>query len=495
MRVACLVRFQRPLVSKIYHRVGLLLTVILCLRIGPLQAGEAHLIPGQILVKPRDGIPEGRMQALLNGHGARREKLLLRIGVHVLRVPEERVANVLEALNRNPSIEFAEADLMVPPDVVPNDMYYSLAWHLPKIEAPAAWDITVGTPNVIIAILDSGVDSTHPDLAAQLVPGWNLIDNNANTSDVTGHGTGVAGNAVATSNNGIGIAAPAWGCKLMPIRVAATNGYASTSTIADGILYAADHGAWVANASFRVTGSATLTSAAQYFRSKGGIVTVSAGNDGVLDNTPDDPSIITVGATDATDALANFSNRGNSIDLSAPGVNIVTTIKGGGYGYATGTSASAPIVAGVAALMLSVNPGLSAAQVETILKQSADDLGTRGWDASFGWGRINASNAVRMARSVVTTDNTPPTVAITSPLNGALISGTTLKVYVSAADNVAVTRVDFLIDGKFYATSSLASPVFTWYTSKLVPGSCFLQALAYDAAGNVTRSAPVTVSR
>ncbi|PYJ03079.1 MAG: peptidase S8, partial [Verrucomicrobia bacterium] len=156
----------------------------------------------------------------------------------------------MDALNHNPNIEFAEPDTLFPPATVPNDTYYSLEWHLPKIGAPSAWNTTVGGNNIIIAILDSGVDSTHPDLSSQLVPGWNFIDNNSDASDVDGHGTAVAGTAAAASNDGLGVAAPAWTCKIMPIRISDTNGNGILSAIANGLMYAADHGARIANLSF-----------------------------------------------------------------------------------------------------------------------------------------------------------------------------------------------------------------------------------------------------
>src|SRR5262249_28611640 len=140
--------------------------------------------------------------------------------------------------------------------------------------------------------------------------------------------------------------------------------------------------------------------------------------------SPDDPYMIRVSATDSSDLIASFSSTGNNVDLSAPGVNIVTTVKGGGYGYATGTSASAPLVAGVAALMLSVNPNLTATQVIDLLKQSADDLGPAGWDSGYGWGRLNARNAVVAAINAGTPDTTPPSATLSSPNLGSTLSGT-----------------------------------------------------------------------
>jgi len=451
-------------------------------------------VPGRILVKPKPQVSDAALRGVFQAHRAREVAAIQQINVRVLRVPENRVPAVLDRLQHNPHFEYAELDYLVEPAVVPNDTYYSLEWHLPKMGAPAAWDITTGSSSVIIAILDSGVDATHPELAPLLVPGWNFYDNNANTSDVTGHGTGVAGQACAAGNNGVGIAAPAWACKIMPIRIADAYGYTSDSMIAAGLTYAADHGARVANASFAIQGSSsTLSSAAQYFQSKGGVVTGSAGNDATFDSTPDDPYILRISAADSSDLLASFSSTGNNIDLCAPGVNIVTTTKGGGYGYGTGTSASAPLVAGVAALMISVNPNLTASQVQQILKESADDLGAPGWDSSFGWGRINAARAVQAAASASTSDTTAPTASITAPAAGATVSGV-VTVNVSASDNVAVTRVDFYVNNALAGTTSTTPASFAWDTRALSDGAYNLVAKAYDTAGNVGPSPTVTVS-
>src|SRR5690606_30750166 len=140
--------------------------------------------------------------------------------------------------------------------------------HLPKISAPLAWDMTSGSAAVTIAICDTGIDASHPDLAGKLVPGWNAYSNNNDTSDPTGHGTAVAGIAAAASNNGIGIASVAGNCRIMPIRIGNATGATSSSVIANGIIHAADHGARVVNVSFGVLGSPLVTSAAQYLHSR-----------------------------------------------------------------------------------------------------------------------------------------------------------------------------------------------------------------------------------
>ena len=456
---------------------------------------STRAVPNQILVKPAARVSEASVQSIFAAHGAVEVQKIAPINVRVLRVPEQRLDTVLEALSHNPKIEFAETDAVLAPALTPNDPYYSMEWHLAKIQAPLAWDVTTGSETVTIAILDSGINSAHPDLAGLVVPGWNFYDNTADTTDVTGHGTAVAGQACTLGNNGIGIAALAWGCKIMPLRVADPNGYTSDSLIAAGLTYAADHGARVANASFSISGvSSTLSSAAQYFQSKGGVFTGSAGNEGAFDSSPDDPYVLRVSATDQNDLIASFSSTGNSLDLCAPGVSIVTTTKSGGYGYGTGTSASAPIVAGVAALMISANPALTGPQVQDILKQTADDLGTPGWDSTYGWGRVNAYKAVQAALNAsAETDRTIPTCAIAAPASGTTLAGT-VTVTVNASDNVGVTRVELSFNGTVVATSTTAPANFTWNTTQYGDGSYVLQAKAYDAAGNVGPSTTVSVT-
>jgi thermitase len=260
-------------------------------------------------------------------------------------------------------VVFAELDHILPLALTPNDPLYAPSsgrgWHLAKISAPNAWDTTLGSNRVIVAVLDTGVDGTHPDLAPNLVPGWNIYNNNADTSDVHGHGTAVAGTVAAVLNNGVGVASVAGGCRIMPIRISDPNGYASYTTIANGLIWAADRGARVANVSYRCSNSSTVATAAQYFQSRNGVVAVAAGNESTFDATADNPYVLTVSATDSSDSLTSWSNTGNNIDLAAPGSGIYTTLRGGTYGSKSGTSFSAPVVAGVAALVISVNPNLT----------------------------------------------------------------------------------------------------------------------------------------
>jgi len=347
---------------------------------------------------------------------------------------------------------------------------------------------------VTIAILDTGVDGTHEDLISQMVPGWNIYNNNSDTHDVHGHGTAVAGTAAASGNNGVGVASVCWGCRIMPVRISDDYGLATYSDIANGLTWAADHGARVANISYQVTDSSTVTRSASYFQKKGGVVTVASGNSGTFDNTQDNPYVLTVGATDSADNLYSWSNTGNNVDLVAPGF-VYSTMVGGGYTVGQGTSVAAPIVAGAAGLLFSLDPSLTPAQVQDILRQSADDLGTPGWDPSYGYGRLNLIHALSMAAGIAigkTTDSTPPSDTITAPTSGQTVSNT-VSVLVSVTDNVGVVRVELYADGVLYGTSGTAPFTIKWSTREVATGAHALQSKAYDAAGNVGASSTLTV--
>ena len=184
-------------------------------------------VKGHILVQPKAGLSDAEFDKTLAAQGGKAVGRLNSLNIYVVSLPatasEQAVAN---ALAHHPNIKFAEVDRLVPPSLVTNDAYYSSEWHLQTIGAPTAWNSSIGA-GVTVAILDSGVDATHPDLQGQLVPGWNFYDNNSNTSDVYGHGTLVAGVVGAIGNNGIGVAGVAWGARIMPVRVTDTSGIGS----------------------------------------------------------------------------------------------------------------------------------------------------------------------------------------------------------------------------------------------------------------------------
>src|SRR5207249_491081 len=233
----------------------------------PSESGSnaANFVRGHILVQPRAGLADSEFARALAPHGGRVIEQIGNLNIYVVSLPSTASEKaVASALSRHPHIKFAEVDEYVPPSFVPSDPYYGSEWHLQTMNAPAAWDLTTGS-GVTVAILDSGIDDTHPDLQGQLVPGWNFYDNNSDTSDVYGHGTKVAGVVAAVGNNAVGVAGLAWGSKLMPVRVTDLSGSGTWSAIANGLAWAANHGAKVANLSFAVQASSSTQTAAQYF--------------------------------------------------------------------------------------------------------------------------------------------------------------------------------------------------------------------------------------
>lgn len=464
-----------------------------------IAAPAAQYAPHCVIVEARPGLSEAALNSILSAHGGKGRKLG-QSRLYVVDLPANASETAVAALlAHRPELKFAELDRVVHATASVNDPYFGSEWHLTKIGAPTAWNTTQGA-GVIIAILDSGINVNHPDLVARLVPGYNVYSGNTDLTDVCGHGTAVAGVAAATSNNATGVAGVAGAASIMPIRVAyadSTTGGCTAyySTVASGLTYAADHGARVANISYGgVAGSSTIMSAANYMKSKNGLVFVSAGNNNIDENITSDGSMIAVSATDANDAKASFSSWGTFVTLSAPGTSIVTTDNTGSYSTWQGTSFSSPLTAGVAALVMSARPDLSGAQVQSLLYSTAVDLGAAGLDPVFGYGRVNAGAAVQAALSFVAPrDTTAPVAALAAPLAGSTVSGL-VPVTVNASDNVGVARVDLLVNGTVVATDSSAPFSFSWDSTGVANGKASLSAIAYDAAGNAGNSSAVSVN-
>jgi subtilisin family serine protease len=452
-------------------------------------------VAGELLVGLRAGVSPNQAQGLFRGHGATVIDEIGPLRIVRIRVPAPAEDAIAQRLVRLPQVKFVEKNYIFDPVLLPNDPQYAGQWHLPQILAPQAWDLTLGAPGVVIAIVDSGVDPNHPDLASKLVAGYNTYSNNTITADSYGHGTEVAGAAAALTNNAEGIAGVAGLSPLMPVRVTDATGRATSATIANGLVWAADHGAKVLNLSFNgVAGNATIRTAAEYAFNHGGLVVAASGNCGCVDATAENPFILSVSATDETDAVAYFSSTGPFVDLSAPGTNILTTAMGGLYFSDSGTSLASPIVAGVAALMFSANSALTPLLVTQLLEMTAVDFGGTGYDRAYGFGRVNAYAAVTAAAGYTPPpDTTPPVVSVTSPVAGAAVSGTAI-VDVSATDNVGVVQVDLYVDGVLFATDTSAPYSFAWDTTAAANGSHTLLAVAADAAGNSASTTPVTVT-
>lgn len=346
------------------------------------------------------------------------------------------VDDAVAKLAKVDSVEVAEPNRYRVTQVIPNDARYGEQWGLPKINAPTAWERTKGDASVVVAVVDTGVDRNHPELAGLLVPGYDMVDLGPNPTppygwrfegdfsgrdsdpvDEVNHGTHVAGTIAAATDNRVGVAGVTWKCRIQPvkaltrmvnIKTGEVRGVGTSVDIAAAIQWAADHGAKVINLSL---GSSSPTeverNAVAYAISRDVVVVAAMGNNG--SSRPSYPAafdgVISVGAIDSTDRKATFSQTGPHIDVVAPGVAILSTVPGGGYGNMSGTSMASPHVAGVAALIRSVKPEASVAEVTDIIRSTARALRTKPTDPvpnnDYGWGLVDAAAAVAKAKPLV----------------------------------------------------------------------------------------------
>lgn len=456
------------------------LLVTLCLVASTLA--YADYSPGTVLVTPRAGVSVEQLTKTAKQHSASVEKL---VGSNsfLLKVPKGQESKVLANLKSDPRIKYAELDQVVEPAIIPNDPNFSYQWQHTSIRSQGAWDITQGQ-GVVVAVIDTGVNPV-PDMSPILV-GYSPVDGTTNTLDYYGHGTKVAGSVAALFNNGYqlaGVAGKITG--ILPIRVTANNPpTATTSDIATGITWAADHGARVVNASFGGCESSTIQNAAQYLKNKGGLFFCSAGNSNVNTSSTFSTAGMVISSVDQSDVKSSFSSYGNWVSLAAPGGSIFTLDSGGGIVSASGTSFSSPIAAGVAALVMSANPELSSSQVQDIMFTTARDLGDPGKDIYYGYGIVDATAAVQKALLTAGGDNIPPTVTITNP--GTITGAAVIRV--QAQDNVSVSTVRLSANGVDLGTDIAAPYEFLFNSVNYQNGNVTLQAVATDSSGNTSNS-------
>ncbi len=371
------------------------------------------------------------------------------------------ISSAVTAYKQNEHVLYAEPNyLAFTSQTIPTDPSFLEQWALHNtgqtngtedadIDGPEAWDITTGSPDIVIAVVDTGVDWNHQDLAANIwtnegeiagdsidndgngyiddVRGWDFVtvdpgsvyegedpgppDNDP--MDVQGHGTHCSGIIGAVGNNSLGITGVTWNSRLMAVRA----GYKDTSgrgslqhaDIAAAIIYATDSGADIINMSFGGGDSETIQDAINYASAAGVILIASAGNGGCncLQYPAAYDTVLSISSFDHNDVKASSSNYGDWIDVAAPGVDIYSTFANGTYAFSSGTSMAAPQVCGVAGLILSNNPGFSREEVRQILRVSADDVSSAGWDEQSGYGRINAFNALQIDTVCTAQINTP----------------------------------------------------------------------------------------
>ncbi len=367
------------------------------------------------------------------------------------------VAQAVRDLERDPRVLYAEPNAPRVAFATPNDRFFGQQWGLQNtgqvvantggtpgadIHASAAWDVTTGSRDVVVGVIDSGADTAHPDLAANLwrnpgesgagqatngidddrngfvddVNGWDFAEHDAQPLDADGHGTHVAGTVGARGGNAIGVTGVAQSSSLMVLRSLGADGSGSVADVVTAYAYAARNGARVVNLSLGGN-SGSRTERDALAAASGVLFVAAAGNDGADNDTAGTfpcnyelVNVVCVGASDRNDALASFSNRGKrTVDLAAPGVNIASTYPDGTYVYMSGTSMAAPHVTGVAALALARAPGLTVPQLRDVLLSSVDPISALGSVTVTG-GRVNAARAVQAAAGLASAPTGAPAV-------------------------------------------------------------------------------------
>ncbi len=470
------------------------------LREGPNRVGAGAHIQNEILVKFKN---EGRARRLVLPTGMTVENALTRYG------------------NRS-DVEFAEPNYIAEAFTVPNDPFYVYQWHFDNpvyggVHAESAWNTTTGT-GVVVAVIDTGVayeDYTQgstryyraPDLQnTAFASGYDFVNNDTHPNDDEGHGTHVAGTIAQSTNNGSGVAGLSYGAKIMPVKVLNRFGSGTYAAIADGIYYAADHGAQVINLSLGGSSSSqTLEDALAYAYGKGVTIVAAAGNNGssvISYPAAYNNYVIAVGATRFDEARSSYSNYGAGLDVVAPGGDLNVDQNADGYGdgvlqqtfgpryndwgyyFYQGTSMASPHVAAVAALVIAYGNATTPTAVRAAIETTADDLGSDGWDQTYGWGLLNAAAALGYAAGPV--DNSP-SVTVTNPAANNTVTGV-VTISANASDDHGVDRVEFTVDNALIGSDTTAPYEAAWDSATVPDGTHLIKALAYDSSGQSSSS-------
>ena len=284
-------------------------------------------------------------------------------------------------------------------EVTPNDKDFNSQYYLRETNVTKAWNATVGDPSLLIGVLDTGIDASHPDLKGKIIGGFNTNGNDL--KDEVGHGTEVAGIIAANTNNDQGIAGITWNTKVLSLRITDEFGQARVSTVVHALEEAYNKGVKIVHVSLSTNQfSQTLKDAIKETQDRGILVVSTSGNTGIqeLRYPAAFDGVIGVGAVDENKQLESYSTIGEHVKLVAPGSFIYTTSTGSSYDHVTGTSFAAPQVTGAVALLLSITPNLTSNEVKEILFNSTEDLGNTGKDLSYGYGLLNTEKAVQLAK-------------------------------------------------------------------------------------------------
>jgi serine protease len=504
---------------------------------GNLAQRAAEYAPDRLIVGFKESVTDAEAAQIVSGmrEGASVRAQGLRRAFHVLNVPTGRVFQAMSALRNDSRVRYVHPDWIVHAlDIPPNDPFYPIQWNLQSpnpaagsIHVEGAWAVNPGgDPSVVVAVVDTGIAyetfgtfCQAPDLAgAHFVPGWDFVNNDAHPNDDESHGTHVAGTIAQTTNNATGVAGIAYNVSLMPVKVLNAQGSGTISQIADGIRWAADHGAHVINMSFGTSALPAqliaLQDAVQYAAGRGVLLVAASGNSsGATPMYPAAyPEVISVGATLFNKSLATYSNKGSNL-CSPGGTSNGEDVSGDGYpdmilqntfdpnthatcsfGYwfFAGTSMASPHVAAVAALIKSEQPSLTAAEIRQLLYDTADHTVT----PDCGFGLVDAQRALETAA----VGDHPPTASIFKPTAGTMLAGS-VTIQISAADAqtpASDLAVEWSRDGTSWqlASYNAGSGYYeaVWDTTAETEDSqVTLRARATDNATQTTEATPVTV--
>ena len=400
-----------------------LTAALACALLSPVAGAAASTVPGELLVRfDPDMSASGRAEVRQRADTPV-ERALPVPGLQLVSVAAGDTTSAADArLERQHGVLYAEPNRIRSAGLTPDDSLFGALWGLSNtgqavrgtsgvagadIDANAAWDLTTGA-GVTIAVVDTGVDAAHPDLAPNYAGGWDWVDNDSDPADLHGHGTHVAGTAAARGGDGIGVAGVSWNASIMALRILDANGSGSVADAIDAYEYAGTHGAHVLNASFGGGGYSQAERDA--IQAQPDVLFVAAaGNDGTNNDLyPEYPCsyavehLVCVAASNQSDGMAGFSNYGSvSVDLAAPGTNVLSSIPGADYGYKSGTSMATPHVAGTAALVFAGHPGATPLEVKQALLAGVDPKPAFSGKTSTG-GRLNA------LRALTATPESPP---------------------------------------------------------------------------------------
>lgn len=355
-------------------------------------------VKDEILLKFHLGVSDDEIREILERHNLVKfnDSSLSKIGYIKARIPDGRnVITVIKEIRKEHKIKVPE------PNYVSNvltisDPLYDLQWYIPHTNFDKTWERTKSKNTIKVAVIDSGVDADHPDLKGKILAGYDFVNEDTDASDDHGHGTFIAG-IIAANSNHVGIKGLYDHAQIFPIKAVDENGLGTYENVAKGILFAADNGAKVINLSLgSYSYSFMLLEAVDYALERGCIIVAAGGNDGLeqVMYPAGYPDVIGVSALGYNGEISQASNSGSHIDVSAPGVNLISTGLGESYVYATGTSASASMVSALAAMLVSEKPDLSKSSIKWLIIQSAKDLGEKGWDKICGSGEIDAFSAL-----------------------------------------------------------------------------------------------------